>query len=94
MLRKEFAHVFEKVDAIAMPTSPIPAFKIGEKSHDPLAMYLADIFTVPVNIVGVPAISIPSGKTTENLPLSLQLIAPHFAESTLFTIGRDFEKLY
>jgi aspartyl-tRNA(Asn)/glutamyl-tRNA(Gln) amidotransferase subunit A len=94
MLRKEFAEAFKDVDAIATPTSPIPAFKIGEKSHDPLAMYLADIFTVPVNIVGVPAISIPSGKTAENLPLSLQLVAPHFAESTLFTIGRDFEKLY
>lgn len=94
MLREEFAKVFEEVDAIAMPTSPIPAFKLGEKSHDPLAMYLADIFTVPVNIVGVPAISIPSGKTKEGLPLSLQLIAPHFRESTLFTIGRDFEKVY
>lgn len=94
MLRKEFDKVFEEVDVIAMPTSPIPAFKIGEKAHDPLAMYLADIFTVPVNIVGVPAISIPSGKTSENLPLSLQLIAPHFAESTLFAYGRDFEKLY
>lgn len=94
MLRKEFAKVFEEVDAIAMPTSPIPAFKIGEKSHDPLAMYLADIFTVPINIVGVPAISIPSGKTKEGLPLSLQLVAPHFFESTLFTIGQDFEKVY
>lgn len=94
MLREEFARVFKDVDAIAMPTSPIPAFKIGEKSHDPLSMYLADIFTVPVNIVGVPAISIPSGRTSNNLPLSLQLVAPHFAESTLFTIGRDFEKLY
>lgn len=94
MLRKEFDKVFKEVDVIAMPTSPIPAFKIGEKAHDPLAMYLADIFTVPVNIVGVPAISIPSGKTAENLPLSLQLIAPHFGESTLFAYGRDFEKLY
>lgn len=94
MLREEFASVFKDVDAIAMPTSPIPAFKLGEKSHDPLAMYLADIFTVPVNIVGVPAISIPSGKTESGLPLSLQLIAPHFGESTLFTIGRDFEKVY
>jgi aspartyl-tRNA(Asn)/glutamyl-tRNA(Gln) amidotransferase subunit A len=94
MLRKEFAAVFNEVDAIAMPTSPIPAFALGEKSHDPLAMYLADIFTVPVNIVGVPAISIPSGKTENNLPLSLQLIAPHFEESTLFAIGRDFEALY
>ncbi len=94
MLRQEFEKVFEEVDVVAMPTSPIPAFKIGEKAHDPLAMYLADIFTVPVNIVGVPAISIPSGKTAENLPLSLQLIAPHFGESTLFAIGKDFEKLY
>lgn len=94
ILREEFAKVFEGVDAIAMPTSPIPAFKIGEKHNDPLAMYLADIFTVPVNIVGVPALSIPSGKTEGGLPLSLQLIAPHFGESTLFAIGRDFEKVY
>lgn len=94
MLREEFAKVFKEVDALAMPTSPIPAFAIGEKAHDPLAMYLADIFTVPVNIVGVPAISIPSGKTNNNLPLSLQLVAPHFGESTLFAIGKDFEKLY
>lgn len=94
MLREEFRKVFEQVDAIAMPTSPIPAFTIGEKSHDPLAMYLADIFTVPVNIVGVPAISIPSGVTENKLPLSLQILAPHFREDVLFTIGRDFEKLY
>lgn len=94
MLQREFAKAFEEVDAIAMPTSPVPAFKLGEKNNDPLSMYLADIFTVPVNIVGVPAISIPSGNTSEGLPLSLQLIAPHFAESTLFTIGRDFEKVY
>lgn len=94
MLRKEFQEVFTLVDAIALPTSPIPAFAIGEKSHDPLAMYLADIFTVPVNIVGVPAISIPSGTTASNLPLSLQLIAPHFREDVLFTIGKDFEKVY
>ena len=57
-------------------------------------MYLADIFTVPVNIVGVPAISIPSGKTESGLPLGMQFIAPNFREDMLFTIGRDFEKLY
>lgn len=94
LLKKEFAGVFKDVDVIAMPTSPVPAFKIGEKSHDPLAMYLADIFTVPVNIVGVPAISIPSGKTETGLPLGMQFIAPHRQEDVLFTIGRDFEKLY
>lgn len=94
MLKKEFERVFKDVDVIATPTSPIPAFKIGEKSHDPLSMYLADIFTVPVNIVGVPAISIPSGTTTSGLPLGMQLIAPHMGENILFTIGKEFEKLY
>ncbi len=93
MLKKEFARVFKDVDIIATPTSPIPAFKIGEKSQDPLAMYLADIFTVPVNIVGVPAISIPSGKTEGGLPLGIHFIAPHMREDMLFTIGYDFEKL-
>ncbi len=94
MLKKEFARAFEGIDVIATPTSPVPAFAIGEKSHDPLSMYLADIFTVPVNIVGVPAISIPSGKTTSGLPLGIQFIAPHTREDILFTIGKDFERLY
>lgn len=93
MLKKEFERVFEDVDVIVTPTSPVPAFKIGEKSKDPLSMYLADIFTVPVNIVGVPAISIPSGKTEAGLPLGLQFIAPHMREDMLFTIGKEFEKL-
>ena len=93
MLKKEFAKVFAGVDVIATPTSPIPAFKIGEKSSDPLAMYLADIFTVPVNIVGVPAISIPSGKTKEGLPLGIQFIATHNGEETLFEYGEVFEGL-
>lgn len=94
MLREEFAKVFKEVDAIALPTSPVPAFMIGEKHNDPLAMYLADIFTVPVNIVGVPAISIPSGKTETGLPLGMQFIAPWCGESTLFAVGKDFEALY
>ncbi len=94
MLKKEFARVFVDVDVIATPTSPIPAFTIGEKSSDPLAMYLADIFTVPVNIVGVPAISIPSGKTVSGLPLGIQFIASHMREDTLFTYGAEVERLY
>lgn len=93
LLKKEFDRVFKDVDIIATPTSPIPAFKIGEKSQDPLAMYLADIFTVPVNIVGIPAISIPSGKTENGLPLGIHFMATHMAEDKLFTIGYDFEKL-
>jgi aspartyl-tRNA(Asn)/glutamyl-tRNA(Gln) amidotransferase subunit A len=94
MLRKEFAQVFKSVDIIAMPNAPTPAFTIGEKVSDPLAMYLEDIFTVPVNIVGVPAIAIPSGITKSGLPLSIQFIAPHFREDVLFTYGYEFERLY
>lgn len=94
MLRKEFAEVFNSVDVIAMPNAPTPAFKVGEKVSDPLAMYLEDIFTVPVNIVGVPAIAIPAGKNSEGLPFGMQFIAPHMREDLLFTIGKDFETLY
>lgn len=94
MLTKEFTRAFADVDVIATPTSPIPAFAIGEKSQDPLAMYLADIFTVPVNIVGVPSISVPSGVTTQGLPLGMQFIAPHMREDMLFTIGHDLESVY
>ena len=93
LLKKEFERVFNDVDVIVTPTSPIPAFAIGEKSSDPLSMYLADIFTVPVNIVGVPAISVPSGTTAEGLPLGIQFIASHMREDILFAVGKDFEKL-
>lgn len=95
MLKKDLENAFEDVDIIATPTTPTPAFKIGEKSSDPLQMYLADIFTVPVNIAGVPAISIPSGFVSEDdakLPLGIQFIAPHFGEESLFAAGKDFEK--
>jgi aspartyl-tRNA(Asn)/glutamyl-tRNA(Gln) amidotransferase subunit A len=89
----ELSEVFKTVDAIIMPTSPIAPWKFGEMSNDPVSMYLADIYTVSANITGVPAISVPSGKTKSGLPLGLQITAPHFGEETLFTIGKDFEKL-
>lgn len=87
---KDFKKAFEQVEFIATPTSPIPAFRFGEKS-DPLSMYLADIFTVPVNIAQIPGISVPSGKTKEGLPLGIQFLAAQFNESGLFEIGKDFE---
>jgi aspartyl-tRNA(Asn)/glutamyl-tRNA(Gln) amidotransferase subunit A len=87
---KDFKKAFEEVEFIATPTSPIPAFTFGEKS-DPLSMYLADIFTVPVNIAQIPAISVPSGKTKNNLPLGIQFMAAQFNESGLFEIGDTFE---
>lgn len=96
VLRQDYKKAFEGVDLIATPTTPTPAFKIGEKSSDPLAMYLADIFTVPINIAGVPAISVPCGFVEEegkNLPLGIQFIAPDFGEEALFSVGKDFESV-
>ena len=95
VIQKDFEKAFEDVDLLATPTVPTPAFKIGEKIDDPLQMYLEDIFTVPANLVGVPAISVPSGYTEmegKKIPLSMQFFAPHFQESDLFAIGKDLEK--
>lgn len=95
LLMKDFEKAYENVDLILTPTSPVPAFKIGEKSADPLSMYLADIFTVSANITSLPAISVPSGFTErdgEQLPLGIQFTAPFMREDLLFTIGKQFEK--
>lgn len=95
-IREDFEKAFAQVDVIATPTSPTPAFKIGEKTDDPLAMYAADIFTVPVNLTGVPAISIPMGMVERDgahLPVGIQFIAPQKEDATLFTIGKEFEKI-
>ena len=96
VLRQDYKKAFVDVDVIATPTTPTPAFKIGEKSSDPLAMYLADIFTVPINIAGIPAISVPCGFVEEGgskLPLGIQFVAPDFGEESLFAIGQDFERV-
>jgi aspartyl-tRNA(Asn)/glutamyl-tRNA(Gln) amidotransferase subunit A len=93
LIINDFDNAFQKVDVIAMPTSPFPPFKIGEKSDDPLAMYFADIFTVPANVAGVPAISIPNSFTKTGLPLDMQFIAPKFGENRLFEIGKKFETI-
>lgn len=94
-IRNEFLHAFESgVDAVVTPTTPSPAFRFGEKS-DPVAMYTEDVFSVPVNLAGVPAISVPSGTVERDgvsLPVGFQIIAPHRAEDTLFTIGSDVER--
>ena len=95
-IRNEFKAAFEDVDVIAMPTSPTPAFKIGERADDPLAMYAADIFTVPINMTGVPAISVPMGRVERDgaqLPVGMQFVAPHNSDAVLFSIGKDFERI-
>ncbi len=83
MLASDFDAAFERCDVIATPTAPTPAFRIGEKSNDPLALYLSDIYTVTINLSGVPAISIPCGQSSAGLPIGLQLIGNHFDEARL-----------
>jgi len=92
-IEEEMNKAFESVDLIATPTTPTPAFKLGEKMDDPVAMYLCDIFSAPANLAGVPSIAIPSGKTTEGLPLSIQFMAKHFNEEALFEAGKAFESV-
>lgn len=96
VITREFIEAFKSVDAIVTPTTPTPAFKIGEKAQDPLQMYLADVFTVPANIAGIPALSVPSGTVERDgvsLPLGLHIQAPHTYEKTLFQVGKNFESL-
>ncbi|MCG8407173.1 MAG: Asp-tRNA(Asn)/Glu-tRNA(Gln) amidotransferase subunit GatA [Phycisphaerales bacterium] len=91
LIKNDFVEAFKKCDVILSPTTPTPAFKLGEKS-DPLAMYLADIYTCAANLAGTPAISIPCGFTESKLPIGLQLIAPHFAEDRLLQIAAAFQQ--
>jgi aspartyl-tRNA(Asn)/glutamyl-tRNA(Gln) amidotransferase subunit A len=94
-ITKEFIDTFKEVDAVLTPTVPSPAFKIGEK-EDPVSMYLADIFTVPANIAGIPGISVPMGEVSrhdKNLPVGIQILATHSGEEVLFKLGKEIENL-
>jgi aspartyl-tRNA(Asn)/glutamyl-tRNA(Gln) amidotransferase subunit A len=92
LLTRDFEDAFRKVDAIVTPTSPTAAFRLGEKSNDPLAMYLADIYTVTADLAGIPGISIPCGETKEKLPIGLQILGKHFDEATILRVGHAFEQ--
>jgi aspartyl-tRNA(Asn)/glutamyl-tRNA(Gln) amidotransferase subunit A len=91
LIKKDFEDVFEKYDVIVGPTTPTPAFKIGENVNDPLTMYANDILTIPVNLAGVPGISVPCG-FSNGLPLGLQIIGKHFDESTVYRVAHAFEQ--
>jgi aspartyl-tRNA(Asn)/glutamyl-tRNA(Gln) amidotransferase subunit A len=91
LLTRDFEDAFQKVDAIITPTTPTPAFKLGEKTDDPLAMYLADIYTVTADLVGIPGISIPCGESSEKLPIGLQILGKHFDESTILRLAHAYE---
>jgi len=92
LMRKDFEEAFQKVDVIVAPTTPTPAFRIGEKTENPLQMYLSDIHTIPVNLAGIPAISIPCGFSHEGLPIGLQIMGKHFDEGMLLRVAYTFEQ--
>lgn len=94
LLRDDFRRAFESCDAIITPTSPTPAFLIGEKAEDPLAMYLNDIYTVTANLAGVPGMNVPCGLSSERLPIGLQLLGPYWSEATLLRLGDAYERAH
>jgi len=93
LIKQDFQKAFDKVDVLITPTSPTPPFKLGERLTNPLAMYLADVLTVSINLAGLPAISIPAGKIN-NLPIGVQFIAPPFQEQLLFLISDFAQNLW
>jgi aspartyl-tRNA(Asn)/glutamyl-tRNA(Gln) amidotransferase subunit A len=92
LIARDFAEAFKQVDAIVTPTSPVPPFHLGERTSDPLAMYLADIYTVTGSLAGVPGISVPCGRTTEELPVGLQIFGQPFGEGRILQLAHAFEK--
>jgi aspartyl-tRNA(Asn)/glutamyl-tRNA(Gln) amidotransferase subunit A len=92
LIKGDYERAFDRVDVVAMPTSPIPAFTIGERTSDPLQMYLADVFTVSANLAGLPAVSIPCGFTSDRLPIGLQLTGRAFDEATLLMVADAYER--
>jgi aspartyl-tRNA(Asn)/glutamyl-tRNA(Gln) amidotransferase subunit A len=93
LLTNDFLGAFGEVDAILTPTAPTPAFKLGEKSDDPVAMYLADIYTVTASLAGICGVSVPCGKSRAGLPIGMQILGKHFDESTIFRVGQALESL-
>jgi aspartyl-tRNA(Asn)/glutamyl-tRNA(Gln) amidotransferase subunit A len=92
LVARDFAHAFQQVDAVVAPVSPFPAFRLGEKVNDPLAMYLSDIYTITGSLAGIPCMSVPCGKTAEGLPVGMQILTRHFDEATMFRLADAFEK--
>ena len=92
LIARDFRQAFEEVDAVVAPVSPFPAFRLGEKVDDPLAMYLSDIFTITGSLAGIPCMSVPCGRTAEGLPVGMQILTRHFGEITMFRIADAFER--
>jgi aspartyl-tRNA(Asn)/glutamyl-tRNA(Gln) amidotransferase subunit A len=92
LIKEDFDKAFVECDVIMSPTSPTAAFRVGERTADPLAMYLSDIYTISANLAGLPGISIPCGFTKSNLPIGLQILAPPFEEEKLLRVARMYER--
>jgi aspartyl-tRNA(Asn)/glutamyl-tRNA(Gln) amidotransferase subunit A len=92
LVKRDFDEAFRNIDVILTPISPTPAFRIGEKVADPLQMYLSDVFTIPVNMAGIPGIAIPCGFSRQGLPIGLQLLGRHFDEETIIRAAYAFEQ--
>lgn len=92
LIAQDFREAFEDVDAIIAPVSPFPAFRIGEKVDDPLAMYLSDVYTLTADLSGVPAMSVPCGESPDGLPVGLQILTKHFDEATMFRVAYNYEQ--
>ncbi len=92
LIRQDFLDAFNQVDVLLTPVAPTPAFKIGEKTADPLQMYLSDIFTIPVNLAGTCALSLPCGLSSTGLPIGLQLIGRPFGEETILQAAYAYEQ--
>jgi aspartyl-tRNA(Asn)/glutamyl-tRNA(Gln) amidotransferase subunit A len=91
LLTDDFLRAFSGVDVILTPTTPTPAFKLGEKTDDPVAMYLADIYTVTASLAGICGLSVPAGSSSASLPIGVQILGKHFDESTVLRVGRAIE---
>ena len=92
LIKSDYDTAFNEVASILMPTSPTPAFPLGKRAHDPLEMYLADVFTVSANLAGLPAISVPCGFTSDRLPIGLQCIGRPFDEESLLRLAHGYEQ--
>jgi len=93
LIARDFANAFQEVDAIVAPVSPYPAFRLGEKMADPIAMYLSDIYTITGDLAGIPCMSVPCGKTAAGLPVGMQILTRHFDEATMFRLADAYEAL-
>ena len=93
LIKRDFEDAFQAVDAIAAPIAPTTAFRIGEHTDDPLAMYLEDVFTLPANLAGVPGLAFPVGFDAQGLPIGMQLMGPHFKEEILFRLAHAYQQV-